>query len=75
MAIRFMSHCKIAPDGLINFGYSIVCIAKCPFHPVAGAPRTKADEKMRDKAQRDKPWIFRTYAGHSTAAQSNVFVS
>ncbi|MDE3177772.1 MAG: protein meaA [Pseudomonadota bacterium] len=22
-------------------------------------------------AQRDKPWIFRTYAGHSTAAESN----
>src|SRR5436853_6710590 len=21
--------------------------------------------------QRDKPWIFRTYAGHSTAAESN----
>ena len=27
---------------------------------------------MRDKAQRDKPWIFRTYAGHSTAADSNA---
>jgi (2R)-ethylmalonyl-CoA mutase len=27
---------------------------------------------MRDKAQRDKPWIFRTYAGHSTAAESNA---
>jgi ethylmalonyl-CoA mutase len=26
---------------------------------------------MRDKAQRDKPWIFRTYAGHSTARDSN----
>jgi (2R)-ethylmalonyl-CoA mutase len=26
---------------------------------------------MRDKAQRDKPWIFRTYAGHSTARASN----
>jgi (2R)-ethylmalonyl-CoA mutase len=23
------------------------------------------------KAQRDKPWIFRTYAGHSTARESN----
>ena len=22
--------------------------------------------------QRDKPWIFRTYAGHSTAADSNA---
>jgi len=26
---------------------------------------------MRDKSQRDKPWIFRTYAGHSTARDSN----
>ncbi|HJW78979.1 MAG TPA: methylmalonyl-CoA mutase family protein, partial [Beijerinckiaceae bacterium] len=22
--------------------------------------------------KRDKPWIFRTYAGHSTAADSNA---
>jgi ethylmalonyl-CoA mutase len=27
---------------------------------------------MRDKTSRDKPWIFRTYAGHSTAADSNA---
>jgi (2R)-ethylmalonyl-CoA mutase len=27
---------------------------------------------MRDKALRDKPWIFRTYAGHSTAEASNA---
>src|SRR5579864_3988232 len=27
---------------------------------------------MRDKTPRDKPWIFRTYAGHSTAAASNA---
>ena len=27
---------------------------------------------MRDKPHRDKPWIFRTYAGHSTAADSNA---
>jgi len=26
---------------------------------------------MQDKPQCDKPWIFRTYAGHSTAAASN----
>jgi (2R)-ethylmalonyl-CoA mutase len=26
---------------------------------------------MSDQAHRDKPWIFRTYAGHSTAAASN----
>ena len=29
-------------------------------------------DKARDKAQRDKPWIFRTYAGHSTAQDSNA---
>ena len=27
---------------------------------------------MHDKPQRDKPWIFRTYAGHSTAVDSNT---
>jgi (2R)-ethylmalonyl-CoA mutase len=27
---------------------------------------------VRDKTHRDKPWIFRTYAGHSTAADSNA---
>ena len=30
------------------------------------------DKASRDKAPRDKPWIFRTYAGHSTAADSNA---
>jgi ethylmalonyl-CoA mutase len=28
-------------------------------------------EMVETKAQREKPWIFRTYAGHSTAADSN----
>src|SRR3954454_11864138 len=27
---------------------------------------------MSHQANRDKPWIFRTYAGHSTAAESNA---
>jgi len=27
---------------------------------------------MGDKVRRDKPWIFRTYAGHSTAHDSNA---
>ncbi|MBM3528564.1 MAG: protein meaA [Alphaproteobacteria bacterium] len=27
---------------------------------------------MRDQARPDKPWIFRTYAGHSTARESNA---
>src|SRR5687767_15925371 len=26
----------------------------------------------QNKRERDKPWIFRTYAGHSTAADSNA---
>src|SRR5271169_157892 len=32
---------------------------------------SSAGEAMRDKTQCDKPWIFRTYAGHSTAAATN----
>ena len=30
------------------------------------------DKPFGDKASGDKPWIFRTYAGHSTAAASNA---
>src|ERR1043165_9266203 len=40
-----------------------------PVHPQAG-PRNQA-AMMRD-TERDKPWIFRTYAGHSTARDSNA---
>jgi ethylmalonyl-CoA mutase len=29
------------------------------------------EQPSSDKTRRDKPWIFRTYAGHSTAAASN----
>jgi (2R)-ethylmalonyl-CoA mutase len=29
-------------------------------------------EQKDNKPKRDKPWIFRTYAGHSTAAKSNA---
>ena len=35
---------------------------------------TKTSERSQGqsaKAERDKPWLFRTYAGHSTAAKSN----
>lgn len=32
--------------------------------------QTEADQP--DAAQKDKPWLFRTYAGHSTAAASNA---
>ncbi|MGA7429096.1 MAG: methylmalonyl-CoA mutase family protein, partial [Xanthobacteraceae bacterium] len=31
----------------------------------------RRDTPLRDKALRDKAWIFRTYAGHSTATASN----
>src|SRR6201995_2144833 len=30
------------------------------------------DAPRRDKASRDKAWIFRTYSGHSNAAESNA---
>jgi ethylmalonyl-CoA mutase len=36
---------------------------------VGGARR---EEPVGAKPERDKPWIFRTYAGHSTAAASNA---
>src|ERR1035437_2482228 len=34
--------------------------------------KTQRDKTQRDKTQRDKAWILRTYAGHSTAAESNA---
>jgi ethylmalonyl-CoA mutase len=37
---------------------------------VSGRPRR--DKALGDTPLRDKPWIFRTYAGHSTAAASNA---
>ena len=30
-----------------------------------------SEQPRREKSLRDRPWIFRTYAGHSTAAASN----
>ena len=33
---------------------------------------TRSNQEAGGKAARDKPWIFRTYAGHSTAAASNA---
>ena len=36
---------------------------------------SKSKDHRKDKAakpERDKPWLFRTYAGHSTAAKSNA---
>ena len=29
-------------------------------------------ESADDKPKKDRPWIFRTYAGHSTAEKSNA---
>jgi (2R)-ethylmalonyl-CoA mutase len=35
-------------------------------------PKTGSPAKAKDgKAEREKPWLFRTYAGHSTAEKSN----
>jgi (2R)-ethylmalonyl-CoA mutase len=34
--------------------------------------QAQRDKPQPDKALRDKPWIFRTYAGHSTAQDSNA---
>jgi (2R)-ethylmalonyl-CoA mutase len=31
-----------------------------------------SDQIGGQKRERDKPWIFRTYAGHSTASESNA---
>jgi ethylmalonyl-CoA mutase len=40
---------------------------------VAGMCATATrEEPIRDTSTRDKPWIFRTYAGHSTASASNA---
>ena len=33
---------------------------------------TETSPKAPAKPERDKPWMFRTYAGHSTAAKSNA---
>lgn len=34
--------------------------------------KTASPAKAKDgKVEREKPWLFRTYAGHSTAAKSN----
>jgi ethylmalonyl-CoA mutase len=38
---------------------------------VAGVRARPMRDQPREKPLRDKPWIFRTYAGHSTAAASN----
>ena len=34
--------------------------------------RSARDKPLCEKALREKAWIFRTYAGHSTAAESNA---
>src|SRR4051812_37570277 len=46
----------------------------CSAHGSPGTAKADQmpDKAQRDKSQRDKPWIFRTYAGHSTARDSNA---
>jgi (2R)-ethylmalonyl-CoA mutase len=46
---------------------------KRPREPATSA-QTRAQSRAHTRTQlkRDKPWIFRTYAGHSTAAASNA---
>jgi len=36
------------------------------------APLAEAARPQEDRAQKDRPWVMRTYAGHSTAAASNA---
>ena len=38
----------------------------------ASDSRAIPDARAHDRDRRDKPWLFRTYAGHSTAAASNA---
>jgi len=46
---------------------------KWPDEPTTSAQtRAQSEAPTRTQAKRDKPWIFRTYAGHSTAAASNA---
>ncbi len=35
-------------------------------------PASAPDSAKRPAAQRDKPWVMRTYAGHSSASESNA---
>ena len=39
--------------------------------PKSGKPAAAPDAAVKPAETREKPWIFRTYAGHSTAAKSN----
>ena len=37
-----------------------------------GAPQRNAERDTERAKERDKPWLFRTYSGHSSAAESNA---
>ncbi len=39
---------------------------------MSGKDRGETDAGSEKRAERDRPWIFRTYAGHSTARASNA---
>ena len=43
-----------------------------PIRDPRSADKPSSDKPSRDRPSRDKAWIFRTYAGHSTAAASNA---
>jgi (2R)-ethylmalonyl-CoA mutase len=46
---------------------------KWPDEPATSTQtRAQSGAHTRSQMKRDKPWIFRTYAGHSTAAASNA---
>ena len=59
---------RLGRDNLARPARSLCCIAAIA-RPHC---RCQADTNATHKTQRDKPWIFRTYAGHSTAADSNA---
>jgi ethylmalonyl-CoA mutase len=44
---------------------------RCAVQHAAGSSSTASSETMSTSPERDRPWIFRTYAGHSTAVESN----
>src|SRR5262249_39208240 len=49
-------------------GMGVCCTAQAP----SAASGTMSEPSDGASRERDKPWIFRTYAGHSTARDSNA---
>src|ERR1700751_5080607 len=81
IATRTASHCRSA-QGLQAMARSMQRNERTPDSATGGTSREKTvGEKVgaagganpaREKPVHDKPWIFRTYAGHSPAAASNA---